>query len=206
MKLYNYFRSTASYRVRIALNIKHIGFENIDVHLRNFEQKHRDYLAVNPQGLVPTLNENGHIIHQSLAIIEYLEEICPTPPLLPQTPLARAKVRGLALLIACDIHPLNNLRVLEQLKTQFQASEEDINTWYHTWLKQGFDAFERHLEQNQHKGHTCFGHEVTLADLCLIPQVYNAERFGFSLAPYPLIRDVNAYCLGLPAFQNAAPD
>ena len=142
MKLYDYYRSSASYRVRIALNIKNISYETLSVHLINNggEQLHPDYLQLNPQGLVPTLDENGHIISQSLAIIEYLEEINPTPSLLPQTPLGRAQVRSMALSIACDIHPLNNLRVLTRLRNQFQANDQQIMDWYHHWLKLGFDA------------------------------------------------------------------
>jgi maleylacetoacetate isomerase/maleylpyruvate isomerase len=207
MKLYDYYRSTASYRVRIALNLKNMSYHTYNIHLTNHggEQKSQEYKAINPQGLVPTLDENGHIIQQSLAIIEYLDEICPTPPLLPQTPLGRAKVRSLALLIACDIHPLNNLRVLQQLKMQFQASEDQVSQWYHLWLKEGFDAFEQHLQKRNHPGHTCYGSEVSLADICLIPQIYNANRFGFAMDAYPLINEINDYCLGLPAFIKAAP-
>ena len=137
MKLYDYYRSSASYRVRIALNLKNISYESLPVHLTNDGgEQHRDeYLQLNPQGLVPTLDENGHILSQSLAIIEYLEEINPTPALLPQNPLGRAQVRSLALLVACDMHPLNNLRVLQQLKQQFQATESQVQDWYHHWFR-----------------------------------------------------------------------
>ncbi|KTC68069.1 glutathione S-transferase (maleylacetoacetate isomerase) [Legionella birminghamensis] len=208
MKLYDYYRSTASYRVRIALNIKNISYERIAVHLVNNggEHHHPDYLNLNPQGLVPTLDEHGHIVTQSLAIIEYLDEISPTPPLLPATPFGRAQVRSLALLIACDMHPLNNLRVLNQLRSQFGADEAQIHEWYHRWLKEGFDAFERRLSAIPHKHHYCYGNEVSLADICLIPQVYNAKRFGFPMDEYPLINEIEAYCLGLAAFKNAAPE
>jgi maleylacetoacetate isomerase len=207
VKLYDYYRSSASYRVRIALNIKHISYEALPVNLINQggEQHHPDYLKINPQGLVPTLDENGHIINQSLAIIEYLDEICPTPALLPQTPLARAKVRSLALIIACDVHPLNNLRVLNRLRHQFDANEEQVTSWYHLWLQEGFHAFEQQLQSMAHKGHFCYGNEASMADICLIPQVYNAKRFDFSLAPYPLINEIYEHCMTLPAFQNAAP-
>ncbi|WP_419418770.1 maleylacetoacetate isomerase [Legionella sp. D16C41] len=207
MKLYDYYRSSASYRVRIALNLKNISYETFSVHLVNNggEQHAPNYTKLNPQGLVPTLDENGHILNQSLAIIEYLEEINPTPPLLPQTPLGRAQVRSLALIIACDIHPLNNLRVLNRLRHQFNAEEENVKSWYYHWLKEGFDAFERRLQNMPHKGQVCYGSEVTLADICLIPQVYNAKRFGFPLTEYPLINEINTYCLTLPAFKNAAP-
>ena len=207
MKLYDYYRSTASYRVRIALNIKNICYETLAIHLINNggEQHQADYLQLNPQGLVPTLDENGHIITQSLAIIEYLEEMNPTPALLPPTPLGRAQVRRLALTIACDIHPLNNLRVLNRLREQFSASEDQILEWYLHWLKEGFDAFEALLQNTPHKNKVCYGSEVSMADICLIPQVYNAKRFGFCLAAYPLINEVNDHCLTLPAFKNAAP-
>jgi len=208
VKLYDYYRSTASYRVRIALTIKNISYEKIPIHLVNNggEQHSADYLALNPQGLVPTLNENGHIISQSLAIIEYLEEICPTPALLPANPFARAQVRSLALSVACDIHPLNNLRVLKRLREQFDANEDQVISWYHHWLKEGFDAFERRLETTPHKHPFCYGTEVSLADICLIPQIYNAKRFDFSMARYPLINEIEAHCLTLPAFKNTAPD
>lgn len=207
MKLYDYYRSTASYRVRIALNLKNMNYQALSIHLVNQggEQNHPDYKNINPQGLVPTLDENGHIIQQSLAIIEYLEEIYPTPSLLPQIPLGRAKVRSLALLIACDMHPLNNLRVLKQLREQFQATEAQVSAWYHHWLKEGFDAFEEHLRRRNHPGHTCYGNDVSLADICLIPQVYNAKRFKFSMDDYPLINEINDYCTSLPSFVKAAP-
>jgi maleylacetoacetate isomerase len=207
VKLYDYYRSTASYRVRIALNIKNISYETLSVHLINHggEHHHPDYLKLNPQGLVPTLSENGHIISQSLAIIEYLDEINPTPRLLPQTPLSRAHVRSLALMIACEIHPLNNLRVLNQLRHQFNATDTQIKSWYHLWLKEGFDAFERRLQNMPHKGQVCYGSDITMADICLVPQVFNAKRFGFPLTEYPLINEINSYCLTLLAFKNAAP-
>lgn len=208
MKLYDYYRSTASYRVRIALNIKQIHYDMLPVHLVNQggEQHAPDYLKLNPQGLVPTLEENGHMITQSLAIIEYLDEICPTPPLLPKTPLARAKARSLALIIACDMHPLNNLRVLKQLRTQFNASEEQVTSWYHLWLKEGFAAIEQHLLSRSHEGPFCCGSEVSIADICLIPQVYNAKRFNFSLTPYPLINTIYNLCMTLTSFHKAAPE
>lgn len=208
MKLYDYYRSTASYRVRIALNLKNINYEKLSVHLINQggEQHFPDYLKLNPQGLVPTLDENGHIISQSLAIIEYLDEISPEPPLLPATPFARAQVRSLAMLIACDLHPLNNLRVLNRLRHQFDANEENVNEWMHHWFKEGLQAFEQRLQNLPHKSQVCFGSEVTLADICLVPQVYSAKRFGFALTDYPLINEINDHCLSLPAFKHAAPE
>lgn len=208
MKLYDYFRSTASFRVRIALTIKHISYEKIPVHLVNNggEQHQASYLALNPQGLVPTLDENGHIISQSLAIIEYLEDICPTPALLPTNPFAKAQVRSLALLVACDMHPLNNLRVLNRLREQFDADEDQIMSWYHHWLKEGFDAFEARLQALPHKHPFCYGTEPGMADVCLIPQVYNARRFGFAMSDYPLINEIEAHCMSLAAFKNSAPE
>lgn len=208
MKLYDYYRSTACYRVRIALNIKKIHYEKIPIHLVNNggEQHHPAYHQINPQELLPTIEANGQIIHQSLAIIEYLEEMHPETPLLPHTILDKAHVRSLALLIACDLHPLNNLRVLNQLKAQFQANEAAVNEWYHHWLKTGFDAFEEQLHQLKRSKPVCCGETAGLADICLIPQVYNAKRFNFSLESYPLINEINAYCLTLPAFKDAAPE
>lgn len=209
MKLYDYYRSTACYRVRIALNLKSINYELLVVHLMNNGGEHHssDYLKLNPQGLVPTLDENGHIISQSLAIIEYLDEISPQPPLLPSTPLARAHVRSLALLVACDIHPINNLRVINKLRSQFNADETEVMLWYHHWLKQGFDAFETQLQSlsTKSKGFA-YGQEISLADICLIPQVFNANRFNFSMEAYPLINQVVEHCLQIPAFRDAAPN
>ena len=207
MKLYDYYRSSSCYRVRIALNLKHISYDAIPVHLINHggEQHLETYLEVNPQGLVPTLAENGHVLSQSLAIIEYLDEINPDPALLPQNPLGRARVRSIAMMIACDIHPLNNLRVLQQLRTEFQATEEQVSIWYHQWLRQGFDAVENTLRTLPRKQHVSYGNDVSLADVCLIPQVYNAKRFNFPMDDYPLIGEINDYCMTLPAFRQAAP-
>ncbi|WP_454780261.1 maleylacetoacetate isomerase [Legionella sp. WA2022007384] len=208
MKLYDYFRSTACYRVRIALNLKDITYEKIDIHLVNHggEQHSAEYKAVNPQELVPSLEINEQIISQSLAIIDYLDETYPTPALLPQNPLDKATVRSLALIVACDMHPLNNLRVLNRLKEQFQASETQVTEWYHHWLKAGFDAFEAKLMNLKRSQPFCFGDAVTLADLCLIPQVYNAHRFHFAMNNYPLINEINAHCLTLEQFKKAAPE
>lgn len=207
MKLYDYFRSTACYRVRIALNIKKVSYETLSVHLINHggEQHLPRYLEKNPQGLVPTLEENGHVLTQSLAIMEYLDEIITEPPLLPKTPLGRAKVRSMALAVACDMHPLNNLRVLNQLQTQFGADENAITEWYHHWLQLGFGAIETTLNQDDHKYPFCYGNQLTLADICLIPQVYNAKRFGFSMADYPAIMRIHAHCLTIPEVIEASP-
>lgn len=208
MKLYDYFRSTACYRVRIALAVKNIAYEKVEVHLvNNGGEQHRPaYKQINPQGLVPTLEINGQMISQSLAIIDYLEEVYPDIPLLPAEPIIRAQLKALALIISCDIHPLNNLRVLNQLKTQFAANETQKNKWYHHWLKTGFDAFEMQLHSLQRSKPVCFGDTLTLADVCLIPQVYNAYRYEFAMNDYPLIKSIYDYCLSMPAIQAAAPN
>jgi maleylacetoacetate isomerase len=208
IKLYDYFRSTACYRVRIALNLKNIAYEKVAIHLVNNggEQNSPEYRKINPQGLVPSIEVNGQILHQSLAIIEYLEDAYPEIPLLPQDPLIKADLRAMALIIACDMHPLNNLRVLNRLKSQFNANEVQVMDWYHHWLKAGFDAFEAQLKSLERTRPVCCGEEISLPDVCLIPQVYNAHRFNFPMNDYPLINEINEYCLTLPAFQNAAPE
>lgn len=207
MILYDYFRSTACYRVRIALNLKNIAYEKIEVSLvsNGGEQNHPEFKKINPQGLVPSLDINGRIINQSLAIIEYLDEAFPEVPLLPEDSFTKATLKSLALIVSCDMHPLNNLRVLNRLREQFNANEEQVLDWYHHWLKAGFDAFEEQLKTLQRSKPVCFGNEISLADVCLIPQVYNARRFNFALDDYPLITKINDYCLTLPAFKNASP-
>jgi maleylacetoacetate isomerase len=209
LNLYDYYRSTASYRVRIALNVKKLPFECIPVHLvRDGGEQHLPaYRALNPQCLVPTLIDNKSTITQSIAILEYLEEQYPNPALLPQDISARASIRSLALSIACDMHPINNLRILKQLKQQFKATESDVTTWYHHWLKAGFDAFETQLKQSPRENPVfCDGKKISFADICLIPQVFNATRFKFSLEPYPLIQAINTHCLRLEVFQSATPE
>lgn len=207
MKLYDYFRSTACYRVRIALNLKQCTYETIEVHLINQggEQHSAQYRQINPQGLVPSLEVDGHVLTQSLAIIDYLDETHPEMPFLPTDPLIKAHLRAMAMIIACDMHPLNNLRVLTRLKKEFHADEKQINAWYHHWLKEGFDAFEAQLQSLERCKPVCFGKNPSLADICLIPQVYNAKRFNFPMDNYPLINEINAYCLTLPEFQKASP-
>lgn len=208
MILYDYFRSTACYRVRIVLNLKKIAYETIEVHLVNNggEQHSPQYHQVNPQELVPSLDINGHILNQSLAIIDYLEETYPEIPLFPKDPLIKATLKSMAFIVACDMHPLNNLRVLNRLKEQFKANEEQVLDWYHHWLKAGFDAFEEQLTRLERNKPICFGSEITLADVCLIPQVYNAKRFHFDMANYPIINEINEYCSTIPAFHKAAPE
>lgn len=208
MILYDYFRSTACYRVRIALHLKNIPFDKSEVHLVNNggEQHSQEYQHINPQELVPSLDIDGITISQSLAIIEYLDETYPEPPLLPHDPVLKAKLRSLALIVACDIHPLNNLRVLNRLKEQFNANEEQVMGWYHYWLKAGFDAFETQLRSLKREKPVCAGNDISVADICLIPQVYNARRFHFPMTEYPLINTINEYCLSLDAFQRAVPE
>jgi maleylpyruvate isomerase len=204
MKLYTYFRSSAAYRLRIALNLKGVEHEASFVNLVNAEQRDSGYLAVNAQGLVPALEDGGTVFTQSLAIIEYLEERYPDPPLLPSDAAGRARVRALALAIACDIHPLNNLRVLQYLERTLNIGRDDRLAWYRHWIAEGFSALERMLDHPE-TGTFCHGGNPTLADIALVPQVANAQRYGCDLAPYARIRALNEACLALPAFARAAP-
>jgi maleylpyruvate isomerase len=205
MILYDYFRSSAAYRVRIALNLKGLAATGRSIHLRKGEQRAKDYLEVNPQGLVPTLVVDGARLTQSLAIIEYLEEKHPSPPLLPKNAEDRAWVRAIALAIACDIHPLNNTRVLKYLERELQVDEAHRDDWYRHWVRQGFEAIESQLAARG-TGAFCFGDAPTLADVCLVPQVANAGRVKLPMEPYPRIRAVNSACLALPAFDRARPE
>lgn len=205
MRLYDYWRSSAAYRVRIALNLKGIDAERVPVNLRQGGQRTLDYLAKNPQGLVPTLElDDGRRLTQSLAIVEYLDETRPEPPLLPKEPFARAEVRSLALLVACDIHPLNNTRVLQHLEHRLGHGERDVVAWYRHWIAEGLGALEKRLAGAA--GRFCHGDSVTLADICLVPQLYNARRYQCDLSPYPTLRRVEAACLALPAFEDARPE
>lgn len=207
MNLYSYFRSSAAYRVRIALNLKGLCYETIRKHLRRGEQRSADYLAVNPQGLVPALEDGGVVLTQSLAIIEYLEEAYPqTVRLLPAGPAARATVRAMAQTIACDIHPLNNLRVLNYLKAQMHQSEEATEVWYRHWIAEGFAALEESIRKHSADGRHSFGDTVTLADACLVPQVYNARRLSADLAPYPRLVGVAQNLERIAAFADARPE
>ena len=207
MKLYDYYRSSCSYRVRIALNLKNLSYEVIPVHLVNNggEQHSAKYKAINPQEIVPSLDTDDGIVTQSLAIIEYLDEVYPSPALLPSSSFDKATVRSLSLLIACDIHPLNNRRVLQTLKNDLKISDEQKSTWYHKWLELGFSALETRLQAIPRSKDVCFGDRVSIADICLIPQVYNAKRFEFPVSNYPLINAINDYCLSLPYFAEAEP-
>ena len=206
MRLYTYWRSSASFRLRIALSVKGIPVEQVPMHLRKNEQHSADYLRLNPQGLVPALAVGGAVLSQSLAIIEYLEETHPQPPLLPRAPLARAEIRSMAFSIACDLHPLNNLRVLKYLKQPLGHEQPAIDTWYQHWVDQCFAGLEQQLQRHSGDGRHCFGASVTLADICLVPQVYNARRFNCSLDAYPTLTGICAALEMLPAFAAAAPE
>lgn len=206
MKLYSYFRSSAAYRVRIALNLKGLQAEMAFVNLRDQEQTGPDYAALNPQKFVPALIDAGTVLTQSLAIIEYLDERWPEPPLLPADPVGRARVCAIAQAIACDIHPLNNLRVLLYLRDRLGLDEAARTAWYQHWVATGFEAIERMLADHPATGRFCHGDAPTLADVCLVPQVYNAERFACDLAPYPTLRRIAETCRALPAFAAAAPE
>ena len=208
MQLYHYFRSSASYRVRIALNLKGIPCELTQIHLLKGggEQLQDAFRAINPDGLVPALQDSGQIITQSLAIVEYLDEIHPTPSLLPGSPAERAHIRALALQIACDIHPLNNLRVQRYLSNDLKVSDEDKSGWIKHWHDQGLLALEQSLAHDKRVGTFCVGETPTLADICLVPQIYNAIRFKSDLSGLPTLLRINQACLELPAFANAAPE
>jgi len=206
MKLFDYFRSSAAYRVRIALNLKNVAPERASVHLRRGAQRADDYLAMNPQGLVPALvADGGDVLTQSLAIIEWLEESYPKPALLPGDAAGRARVRSLALAIACDIHPLNNLRVLNYLTGTLGVTDEQRDGWARYWCDVGLEALETRLAREPATGAFCHGGAPTIADICLVPQLSNARRVDLDLAPYPTLLRIESACVALPAFANAAP-
>jgi maleylacetoacetate isomerase len=205
VKLYTYFRSSAAYRVRIALNLKGLPYEMAAIHLtKDGGQQHKpEYHAINPQERVPTLQlSSGEVLTQSLAIIEYLDEIEPEPPLLPADALDRAKARAIAHIVACDIHPLNNLVSLQYLKRTLKHEQPEIDAWYHHWVLEGFAAIEEMIEPGPY---ACGAH-VTLADVCLVPQVFNARRLKVPLDKFPQIVEVDAACQKLPAFDKARPE
>jgi maleylacetoacetate isomerase len=207
MRLYTYFRSSAAYRVRIALNLKGLPYEAVPVHLLRGggEQLAEGYRKINPSAAVPALQDECGTVTQSMAILEYLEETHPDVPLLPQDPLGRAHVRELAQIVACDIHPLNNLRVLRYLVHQVGVTEEVKNEWYRHWVREGLAALEAHLARDLGSGRFCHGSTPTLADCFLVPQVFNAQRFDIDVSAYPNIARINANCVEMPAFQRAHP-
>ena len=206
VKLYDYFRSSAAFRVRIALNLKRLAPERDFVHLRRGEQSAPPYLAVNPQGLVPALEDDGQVFTQSLAIIEYLDETHPEPPLLPGHPADRARVRALALAIACDIHPIDNLRVLRYLADPLGHDEKAVAGWYNHWIAKGFDGIEGLLAGHEQTGAFCHGDAPGLADICLFPQVFNARRYALDLTPWPTLGRIFERCAAHPAFDGARPE
>ena len=207
MKLYTYFRSSAAYRVRIALGLKGLDYEAIPVHLVRGGGEHLadDYRAVNPSALVPALQDDGITLSQSMAILEYLEDAYPVVPLLPKDAIGRARVRELAQIVGCDIHPLNNLRVLNYLKHHLGQPDEVRNDWYRHWIIEGFRSLEAHLARNACTGSFCYGDSPTMADCYLVPQVFNAQRFNVDVTAYPTIARINSMCVDLPAFKAAHP-
>ena len=206
MKLYGYFRSSAAFRVRIALNLKRLDYESAFIHLRRGDQRQPGFLEVNPQGLVPALETDGQVLIQSLPIIEYLDERHPAPPLLPGDAAGRARVRALAAIVACDIHPINNLRVLRYLARPLGHDQTTIEAWYNHWIDSGFAAFERLLSGDPSTGAFCHGDAPGLADIALVPQVVNAGRYNLDLAPYPTIVRIFENCMKLDAFAAARPE
>jgi maleylacetoacetate isomerase/maleylpyruvate isomerase len=207
MILYGYSMSSAAYRVRIALALKDIAVTTVTKQLRRGEHRLKDFMHVNPQGLVPALQlDDGQVLTQSLAIVEYLEEVYPQPPLLPSSPVDRARVRSMALLIACDIHPLNNMRVLQYLEGPLAHTPSTRDAWYRHWIEAGFAALEEMLGRDASRGRFCYGESPTIADVCLVPQVFNARRFSVDLGPYPRIVAIDAACRELAAFAGAAPE
>lgn len=207
MKLYTFWRSSAAYRVRIALNVKGVEHELVPVHLRRGGGEHRrpEFLALNPQGVLPVLDDDGTILIQSLPIIEYLDHVQPNPRLIPADPVDRARVQGLAQIIACEMHPLNNLRVLEYLRRGFGQDEDAVTGWYAHWVAEGFRSLEA-LIGEWSEGEYCFGSALSLADVCLVPQVYNARRFRCDLSPYPRITAIADRLAEREAFMRAAPE
>lgn len=207
MILYGYALSSASFRVRIALALKHIPYSSVIKNLRVGEHRLADYLSINAQGFVPALQtDGGSVLTQSVAIMEYLDEQYPDPPLLPRDPIARARVRSLSHTITSDVHPLNNLRVLRYLEEKLTLEKATRDAWYRHWVELGFEALERWLVRDPATGRFCHGDSVTMADLCLVPQVFNARRFSVDLLAYPRIVAIDAACRELPAFQVAAPE
>lgn len=206
MKLYTFFRSSAAFRARIALNLKGVAFESISKPLLAGDHLNAEYLALNPQGLIPALDVGGAVLSQTLAIIEYLDETYPTPPLLPPDAIGRARVRSLALSIACDIHPLNNLRVLKHLRKNLGQDEAQVNEWCRHWIATGFKSLEISAGEFSTSGRFIYGDSVTMADVCLLPQVFNARRVTLDLAPFPTLAKIAQHLESLPAFAAARPE
>ena len=208
LRLYSYWRSSAAYRVRIGLHLKGLSFETTPVHLvrDGGEQHSPEFHSANPQELVPVLEHGQRVLRQSLAILEYLDEVWPQPALLPATARERQRVRALAQLVACDIHPLNNLRVLQYFEREWGVPQPERDNWVRHWMVAGFDAFEAMVAEHPSTGTFCDGNAPSLADCCLVPQLYNARRFGVDLAPYPTMLRIERSCMELQAFQAAQPE
>lgn len=204
MKLYTYFRSSAAFRVRIALNLKGLAYQPAFVHLAKGEHLQPAYTQINPQGLLPALEVDGALLAQSIAIMEYLEEVHPRPPLLPQDAPGRARVRSLSLIVACEIHPLNNPRVLKYVKNALGHSQDEVNAWYRHWIADGLAKLEAELAQPG-TGRHCHADAPTMADCCLVPQIFNAQRFECDLKPYPTVMRVFEACMQSDAFVRAQP-
>ena len=206
MKLYTFFRSSAAFRVRIALNLKGLQYESLPKAFARNEHRAPDYLALNPQGLIPALATDGVVLSQSLAIIEYLNDRHPQPPLLPDDPIDRARVRSMAMAIACEIHPLNNLRVLNYLRDELKQDDAGVGTWYRHWVSEGFRGLEAQAREFSAQGRYCFGDAVSIADVLLVPQMFNARRFKTDLTPFPTLVGISTHLEALPAFAAARPE
>jgi len=205
MELYGFFRSSTSYRLRIALALKGLAYRPHAVNLPEMEHRSPAYLAINPQGLVPTLIDKGQALSQSLAILEYLDEAYPEPRLLPDDPKGRAQVRSMAQIVACEIHPLNNVRVLKYLQSEWSFDDDDRDRWYRHWISEGLQKLEATLRQEGVAGRYCFADSVSLADVCLVPQIFNARRFSCPLGDFPRTLAIFEACMALPAFETTQP-
>lgn len=205
MTLYGYFRSSTSYRTRIAMNLKQLDYDYIAVNLAKDEQLEAVFQSINPQGLVPVVQVNDLWLYQSPAILEWLEEVYPEHPLLPKDAAGRMQVRALSAMIGCDIHPLNNRRILQYLRNELSVDEDQVMAWCHRWMSEGFDALEKRLAQDKTRGKFCYGNSPTFADCYLIPQISSAERFKVDLSAYPNIVAIDAHCRTLKAFADADP-
>jgi len=205
LRLYDYYRSSASFRVRIALHLKKLQYEEMPVHLMKNEQHAKDFKTLNPSALVPVLQDGDKMISQSLAIIDYLEDLHPTPSLFPVDSYQKALARSFALMITADLHPLNNLRVLNYLTQELELSDAAKNQWYQHWTETGLSALEKNLSASKHTGDYCFGNQLTIADICLVPQLFNARRFNCNLEAYPTLVRIDAHCQKQPAIQSAWP-
>ncbi|ERL55132.1 maleylacetoacetate isomerase [Psychrobacter aquaticus] len=205
MKLYSYFRSSTSYRTRIAMNLKGLEYDYVAVNLAQDEQLNAAFKSINPQGLVPVLQSDDLLLYQSPAILEWLEEVYPENPLLPKDAIGRMHVRAISAMIGCDMHPINNRRILQYLRNELSVDEDDVMVWCNRWISEGFEALETRLAEDKNRGKFCYGNHPTFADCYLIPQVSSARRFKVDLNPYPNIVEIDTYCRKLKAFADADP-